>query len=188
MVSNIRHIREITQSIQQREQQLKSSGQKAVVVICTDGESSDGDLIEVMKPLTKLPCMIIVALCTDEVKVVNYWNNIEQQIEIEIDVLNDLTSEAVEVDKLNPWLTYGEPLHRMREWGVHLRIMDLIDEKALGMSQLHKFCSSLFGVAIPSFETDPDLFEFKVNIENVREGNIFCPSTFRFADDFLFIY
>ena len=128
-----------------------------------------------MKPLTKLPCMIIVALCTDEVKIVNYWNNIEQQIEIEIDVLNDLTSEAVEVDKLNPWLTYGEPLHRMREWGVHLRIMDLIDEKALGISQLHKFCSSLFGVEIPSLEIDFSFFEMCIFFSNVREGNVFCP-------------
>ena len=124
--------------------------------------------------------MIIIALCTDEDKIVNYWNSIEKQVEIEIDVLNDLTNEAVEVGKLNPWLTYGEPLHRMREWGVHLRIMDLIDEQALGISQLHKFCSSLFGVEIPNVETDPDMFVAAVDNENAREGNIFCPVLKRF--------
>ncbi len=156
------------------EEELKSSGQKAVVVICTDGESSDGDLVEAMQPLTKLPCMIIVALCTDEAKIINYWNSIEKQIEIDVDVLNDLTSEAAEVDKINPWLTYGEPLHRMRGWGVHMRIMDLLDEQGLTKSQLHKFCCSLFGVDMPSFEVDPALFEAAIANANAREGHTFC--------------
>ena len=43
------------------------------MVIITDGEASDGDLLEAMKPLDDLPALIVVKLCTDEQKVVDYW-------------------------------------------------------------------------------------------------------------------
>ena len=43
------------------------------MVIITDGEASDGDLLEAMKPLDDLPVLIVVKLCTDEQKVVDYW-------------------------------------------------------------------------------------------------------------------
>ena len=38
---------------------LESKGKKACVVIITDGEASDGDLLEAMKPLDDLPVLIL---------------------------------------------------------------------------------------------------------------------------------
>ena len=67
---------------------LRSTGQKAVVVIATDGESSDGDLAQAMKPLEQLPVWVVVRLCTDEDNVCDYWNGIDK-------VLGAFISETV---------------------------------------------------------------------------------------------
>ena len=37
----------------------------------------------------------------------------------------------------NPWLVYGDRLHRLREFGAAFKEMDLIDETALGSGLGH---------------------------------------------------
>lgn len=70
----------------------------------------------------------MIRLCTDNQKICEYWNAIDSQLELDIDVLDDLSSEAKEVNANNPWITYGEPLQRLREFGVAVREMDVLDE------------------------------------------------------------
>jgi hypothetical protein len=41
--------------------------------------------------------LVILRLCTSEEKVVNYWNNIDQQLELDIDVLDDQYGDAKQV-------------------------------------------------------------------------------------------
>jgi hypothetical protein len=118
------------------EDQLRQNGQRAVLVIATDGESSDGEIAAAMKPLARLPVWVVVRLCTDEDRIVQYWNNIDNELELEMDVLDDYCSEAAEIFKVNPWLTYGEPLHRMREFGVAVKEFDLLDEATLTKEQV----------------------------------------------------
>ena len=59
---------------------LRSTGQKVAVIIATDGESSDGDMAAAMAPLKLLPVHVVVRLCTDEKRICDYWNNIDQQL------------------------------------------------------------------------------------------------------------
>ena len=139
-----RHIREIIAKIGPMEQELRSRGQKACVVIMTDGESSDGDIAQAMQPLKNLPVWVVIRLCTDDDRISSYWNNIDSQLELGMDVLDDLCGEAVEVNEKNPWLTYGEPLHRLREFGIAVKELDLLDENLLSLEQLRKMSSVMY--------------------------------------------
>lgn len=130
------HIREVTEQIKLLENQLRANAQRAVIIIATDGESSDGDLMAAMRPLLSLPVFVVVRLCTDETHVCEYWSKIDEQLELEMDVLDDLIGEAGEIAAHNKWLTYGEPLHRLREWGSSLKEMDRLDEEKLSAEQM----------------------------------------------------
>jgi hypothetical protein len=48
---------------------------------------------------------------------------------------------SVLVIRMNSWLTYGEPLHRLREFGITVKELDLIDEAVLTMEQMKAFCA-----------------------------------------------
>ena len=107
-------INEVVIKIQEMEDALRNANQTAAVVICTDGVSTDGDVATAMKPLQDLPVWVVVRLCTDE-ELIDYWNNIDGELELEMDVLDDIKGEALEVRAANDWLNYGEQLHRLRE-------------------------------------------------------------------------
>jgi len=135
-----RHIREVIQSIQLIADELRHNGQKACLIIATDGESSDGDIATAMRPLKDLPVWVVIRLCTNEDRIVNYWNNIDNELELNIDVIDDFCGEAQEVHSNNPWLTYGEPLQRLREFGCHMKEFDQLDEAKLTKEQFLRVC------------------------------------------------
>jgi hypothetical protein len=76
---------------------------------------------------------------------VDYWNNIDGELELDMDVLDDHEGEAKEVYSANNWLTYGEALHRLREFGVTMKEMDLIDEARLSAVQMKRMVEVLLG-------------------------------------------
>lgn len=133
-----RHIREVIAQIRLVEGQLRATGQKACLIIATDGESSDGNIAEAMAPLKDLPVWVVVRLCTDEDRIVQYWNSIDEQLELSMDVLDDLCGEASEVHEKNPWLTYGEPIQRLREFGIAIKELDLLDERKLSPDEVRR--------------------------------------------------
>ena len=48
------HIRQVVQSIQSIANELKANNQKAAVIIASDGESSDGNVADALRPLTNV--------------------------------------------------------------------------------------------------------------------------------------
>ena len=72
-----RHIGEIVRLVAAREQELRAAGQMACVIIATDGEASDGDLVSAMRPLKNLPVWIVVRMCTNQSQIVDYWRAID---------------------------------------------------------------------------------------------------------------
>ena len=131
-----KQIHEITEQIRAIEPYLRQNGTKAGVVIFTDGEASDGDLAAALRPLKDLPVMMTVRLCTDEENISTYWDRIESSLELQLDILDDLAGEAAEIRKINGWLTYGEPLHRLREFCCPVKELDRIDEAKLNADQM----------------------------------------------------
>jgi hypothetical protein len=55
--------------------------------------------VAAMRPLEKLPVWIVIRLCTDEDKMVDYWNNIDSVIELNMDVIDDPLGEAKEIHR-----------------------------------------------------------------------------------------
>lgn len=137
------HINRVIHEIQQQEAQLRAKGQKALLIIATDGEASDGNVAAAMRPLKNLPVWVIVRLCTSEDKIVEYWNNVDKELELNMDVVDDLCGEAKEIHEHNPWLAYGEPLQRLREFGLSVKELDLLDERKLSLEEVRKVCCLL---------------------------------------------
>jgi len=159
------HILYIHERIRSMSPSLEKDGKKAVIILATDGlptdemgfssEYASNQFIQSLRLLEGLPVWIVIRLCTDEDKVVSFYNNIDEQLELSIDVLDDIEAEAKEVQECgNSWLNYALPLHRIREFGFHDRVFDLIDERRLTTSELRKFCLILFGES--EFDGVPD--------------------------------
>jgi hypothetical protein len=53
-------------------------------------------------------------------------------------VLDDLRGEAGEVHDKNPWLTYGEPIQRLREFSICIKEINLLDERKLTPDELRR--------------------------------------------------
>ena len=61
--------------------------------------------------LAGLPVSTVIRLCTDDDEVVNFYNSLDENLELNMDVLDDFVGEAKEIHSKNKWLTYGLPLH-----------------------------------------------------------------------------
>ena len=150
---------------------LAAQGRRALVVIASDGEASDGDVLRALAPLRDLPVWLVVRLCTDDDAVVDYWNKIDEEIELEMDVLDDLVGEAREVTDHQPWLTYGAELHHLREWGCTRRIVDLLDEKPLAIAEVHKLAALVLGAAAADLpHPELDWKGFLTRLDEVQGG------------------
>ena len=179
------HILEIHREIVAEEHALRSSGQRVVIVLATDGLPTDErgyggplhqeEFMTSLRMLEGLPVWIIVRLCTDEDNVVSFYNELDSQLELSVEVLDDYTSEAAQVHQHNPWLTYGLPLQRMRELGFQERVFDLLDERPMTKHELRDFMAILFGRdfmdGIPDPMLDWDGFEQHIRILNQNESN-----------------
>ena len=135
-----RHVNDVVSKITPLAPSLRATGKKVKVIIATDGEASDGNLADAMRPLKNLPVWIVVRLCTSVSSINNYWAEIDAELELNMDVIQNHRSEAKEIRGFNPWLNYTEPLHRLREGAVTFREADLLDETKLTTEQIHRFC------------------------------------------------
>ena len=177
-----RHVSEVIREIQARERQIREAGQHVSVVIMCDGSPSDGNIAQIMKPLEHLPCIVVVRLCTDDDRIVEYWNNIDKQLEINLDILDDPIGEAMECKGANPWLNYGVGLHRMREWGVHIRELDFLDEALLSAAQMINFLCILLDAKKTDFPlpaVDYNEFEKVVKEKLKIVEDVYNPTTRR---------
>ena len=80
-------------------------------------EYATNEFVQAMRLLEGLHIWIGIRLCTDDDDVVNFYNDLDEQIELSLEVLDDYVGEAQEVYEFNSWLNYGLPIHRLREFG-----------------------------------------------------------------------
>jgi len=160
-------IYQVVQAVTPQAANLRAAGHRVTVVIASDGAATDGDVASAMRPLENLPVWLVVRLCTDDDAVLRYWNSIDEDLELDIDVLDDWKSEATEVCTLNPWLCYGISLHRLREWGTTVKVFDVIDEKKLGPGEVQQLVQLIIGsqaADLPNPQLDWSNFEASVKM------------------------
>jgi Mg-chelatase subunit ChlD len=149
------HILEIHNEISRMAPELRMLGKKVVIVIATDGLPTDElghggaqhnqEFVDSLRLLEGLPVWVVVRLCTDDNSIVDFYNDLDSQLELSLEVLDDFTGEALEVSNEQPWLNYALPLHRLREFGFHDRVFDILDERPLTKTEIRDFFSFLFG-------------------------------------------
>jgi hypothetical protein len=149
------HILEIHRGISSMAPMLRARGQRVVITLATDGLPTDAQgnggsyeqkaFVEALRTLEQLPIWLVIRLCTNEEHVVEFYNTLDEQLELSMEVLDDFVAEASEVHDKNPWLNYALPLHRMREFGFHDRILDMLDERLLTKGELRDMALLLFG-------------------------------------------
>lgn len=171
-------VTEIAARIESMKDGLRSKGQKAVVVLATDGlptdpsgrpTSAEKDAFkDALRRMEGLPVWVVIRLCTDDEAVVNFYNNIDSHLELSLDVLDDFYAEALEVYEHNKWLNYALPLHRMREMGFYHKLFDLIDERPLTKDELPEFFRLLYGADVLDGLPDPQL-EWKKFLERIDQ-------------------
>jgi len=173
-----RHVREIRDNIESMLPSLRSEGKRVAIILATDGLPSDdrgmsgtterNEFIQSLKSLQGLPVWIVIRLCTDEDEVVDFYNDLDSQLELSIEVLDDFVAEAKEVYNYNKCLNYTLALHRCREMGYHDRLFDLLDERRLTLGELRDFLFILFGEevfdGVPDPEADFDAFSTRISL------------------------
>lgn len=158
------HVREIRSNVLSMEPTLRETGSKVAIILATDGLPSDNrgycndrtkqEFTQALRSLEGLPVWVVVRLCTDDDDVVEFYNQLDENLELSLEVLDDFTQEAVEVTECNKWLNYALPLHRCREMGYYNRLFDLLDERQLSPDELRDFLMLLFGSE--NFDGVPD--------------------------------
>jgi hypothetical protein len=149
-------LEEIYHRIQAQYQELAQNGQRVVLVIATDGlptstfsSESTGrhktELVQILKRLGfELSVFIVIRLTTDDDGVVDYYNQVDAELELPLEVIDDIKSEAREIQSQgNSWLTYSPLLHKIREGGTFVKLLDLLDERRLTPTEISVFVQLL---------------------------------------------
>jgi len=161
------HVSEIYMVVDSLRPQLEAEGKKVAIILATDGLPTDNQghhneyvkklFVDSLRRLEGLPVWLVIRLCTDEEDVVEFYNNLDEQLELSMDVLDDFCGEAEEVFEHNSFLNYTLHIHRLREMGFHHRVFDMIDERPLTKGELRDLCVLIFGIGNFDGVPDPDV-------------------------------
>jgi hypothetical protein len=139
--------------------QLRAQNQTVPIILATQGLPTNeqsisspqvlGEFIMALRSFEHLPVWVVMRLCTDDEKAFEFYNSIDAQLNLPCDVLDDFYGEALEIYLRNPWLTYGIPLHRYREMGFRVHVLDILDQRALTPAEVRDLCAFLFAPQMP---------------------------------------
>lgn len=174
-------VREIGKRVAAQSAALQAQGQSVILVLATDGlptmagarldHAPRQDLVAALRHvMTTLPVTVVIRLCTDDGAVADFYSDIEKELELPLDVLDDAEGEAREIARVgNGWFTYTPELHRIREGGTFVKLLDLLDERRLSAVE-----ASVLAQLLLREEGEPPL---------PRDPEAFCDEAERLAEE-----
>lgn len=171
--------------------QLRENGKKAVIVLATDGLPTDShgtysvnaaqEFMDVLFSMMHMPIWVVIRLCTDDPEVCKFYNALDCDLELPLEVLGDPIKSSTQVGEHNPWLNYAMPLHRIRERGSQSRVFDILDERPLNKDEVCSLLAIIFGKArianTPDIHDDWKGFIRALGPIVKQEGTIWNPKT-----------
>lgn len=108
-------------------------GRQVNLTIVTDGVPDNRTLLvqSIRRIMAELPVRLVIRLCTDDDSVVKFYNDLDKDVEMPLDVMDDFLGEAREIRHKNPFLVYTQMLQTVREAGARLPVLDFLDERRL---------------------------------------------------------
>merc|ERR1712096_379574 len=98
----------------------------------------------------QMPVQIVIRLCTDDAETVGFYNKIDDEYELPLDILDDYMSEAQEImSNGKGWFAYTPILHRIREAGTLCKVLDAIDEAELRPPEVRQMVQLLSNCPVP---------------------------------------
>jgi len=173
--------------LRRRLQREVKGGMRIMLTIVTDGlptaatsgTCTDGDKAAFVQELRTFAAsfnvFIVIRLATDEDSAIQYYNAIDEELELPLDILDDLRGEAEELKACgNGWLTYTPLIHKIREGCTAEKLFDILDERPLKLPEVARFLELLFqGPKDPPFpRRAEELYEF------AREGVAQAPRVY----------
>lgn len=181
------HVERIREAVNGHRESLLRHGRKAVVIFATDGLPSDmfgstsrairDDFVAALKRLCTLPVWLVIRLCTNEKVVLDFYKELDMQLEQPLDVIDDFCNESREIQKVNKWLNYGLPLQLCREMGHNARVFDLLDEQELSLDEAVELLQLLFAPMkdAPDVHQDFDAYMAYLKDINASQPKIWNP-------------
>lgn len=175
---------DIRSRIQAEAQELAARGQMIFLTIATDGmptsslsgtslPSDRKNLVTELRRLcSQLPVQLVIRLCTDDASVVKFYDALDDELELPIDVLDDLGGEARQIaSRGNDWFVYSPLLHRIREAGTLCKLLDSIDEKRLTKRETRQLVELLSTETAPMSLSSHDDRSFVREASNLARGS-----------------
>lgn len=136
-------LHDIIKNLRKMEPKLRKSKRVALLVLITDGTSTDGDIINVLRPLEGFPLRIVVRILAEDKELIEYWQHINTTLNLDICIMTSLKVEAAESERKNSWLTYAEPLFLLREFGIEIPGIDMLPYRQLPKEKIKAICQLL---------------------------------------------
>lgn len=156
LATELKILRDYVASI---ERTVRANNHLVAIVIATQGlptnefHQTSGiitqEFVNVLQSFTNLPVSITIRMCSNDEQAIHFYNTLDSRLSFRFDVLDDWWGEALEVYLRNPWVTYALVLHRFRETGTHLNVLDNLDERLLHIREAANLCEFLFGQKLP---------------------------------------
>jgi len=176
-------LQEIGAMIRAEAANLASKDQIVYLTLATDGLPTNSrrqhdkqQMVQELKHMANtLPIQMVIRLCTDDAEVVEFYNRIDEEYELPLDILDDFQSEAQEIAAAgNGFFTYTPVLHRIREAGTLYKLLDAIDEQKFNALEVRKFVELLSGPGL-SADADAKTFVSQCRALVGQRGNVFDP-------------